>query len=345
MGGSTYSHDSYTSSAVYSSARVGESTRSAASVAAAAKSEIVSKLSPRFKNKAGQIIRESRDSTEKPNSNAVAVFLDVTGSNYRHADKMIKNLGALMASLTADGVLPDPHVLFGCLDDIRSVGADRVLQVGQFEGGLETVSDLTDLVLTKAGGANDTESYELAMHFMSVYASMDCVEKRGKKGYFFMVADEHIPKQLEARHWNSMMDLKEGDEHYLAQDMSMDAVIANLREKFEVFIIYPTENALYKSYPHFIQSWRDAFGQDLLECDDSESIAAFIAGIIGMKEGVELTDMEARMKTASPDSASAISSACRSLAKYTGTITKSTSGTITSFTAEGDEGGELSEIK
>lgn len=35
-----------------------------------------------------------------------------------------------------------------------------------------------------------TESYELAMYFMARHTSIDCYEKRGKRGYLFMIGDE-----------------------------------------------------------------------------------------------------------------------------------------------------------
>ena len=43
-----------------------------------------------------------------------------------------------------------------------------------------------------------TESYELAMYFMARHTALDCHEKRGKRGYLFIIGDEMAYPQGQA---------------------------------------------------------------------------------------------------------------------------------------------------
>lgn len=319
MGSSSFETEAYYRSAPAAAAAAGTSTRSAASAKAAASNTVIDKLRTTFKNKAGAIIRESRDSADKPETNAVAVFLDVTGSNKHIAEVVVKELPTLMATLTAEAVLPGPHVLFGAVDDFKYIG-HRAVQVGQFEGGLETVSDLADIVITNHGGGNDIESYELAMLFMSRYASMDCVEKRDKKGYLFFIADEGLPNLVQANQWNSLMGLGPDDQNYLHEDLSTTDLIAELREKFVVCCVYPTENSYFTDFPAYIAAWRRHLGENVYECPSAKSIVAFITGLIGMFEGYSLADIAGKMKKTSSNP-SVVDVATTALTQYEPTTT------------------------
>lgn len=322
MGGSTFDPNMYRSSALYSAASLGKSTRSTASTSAAKSNTIVDRLQAGHKNKAGKITRESRDSDDKPETVAVAVFVDVTGSNKTIADSALKYLPTLMATLTLEKVIPGPHVLFGAVDDYKYI-RNRALQIGQFEGGLEVASDLSDLVITAMGGGNDVESYELPMYFMAKYAEMDCYEKRGKKGYFFMIADEGLPSKLNHHEWNELMGFGADDPGRLHEDIPIKQVAEMLQEKFTVCIIYPTENEYFRTMPSFIQSWRDVFGEAVYECDKVVGIVPFITGLIGMHEGLTVAEITAKMKTSDGGATAAIDAAHTSLTKYEAQIGKS----------------------
>src|SRR5690349_12152121 len=81
----------------------------------------------------GVKFRESRDSAAHPESLAIGVFLDETGSMGAIPEMLVRHkLGHLMNTLIDHGV-PDASVLFGGIGDQYS---DRSpLQVGQFESG------------------------------------------------------------------------------------------------------------------------------------------------------------------------------------------------------------------
>jgi hypothetical protein len=128
------------------------------------------------------VTRESRDSAAHPNSVAIAFFFDVTGSMGGIPVDLQKQLPNLMGMLNK-GVVADPQILFGAVGDYHS---DRVaLQVGQFESGVEMDDDLTRVFIEGGGGGQrpPRESYQLALYFAARHTSIDCFEKRQKKGY------------------------------------------------------------------------------------------------------------------------------------------------------------------
>lgn len=50
---------------------------------------------------------------------------------------------------------------------------------------------MIDIFLEKGGGGNSFESYDLPWYFAAKRTSIDCFEKRKKKGFLFTVGDEN----------------------------------------------------------------------------------------------------------------------------------------------------------
>jgi hypothetical protein len=131
-------------------------------------------------NPFGVGVRESRDSDEHPQSLAIAVLFDVTGSMQRVPRILQEKLPGLLGLILRKGYVRDPHILFGAIGDAT---CDRVpLQIGQFESDNRMDDDLGRMVLEGGGGGQMTESYELAMYFMARHTSIDCFDRRGRKG-------------------------------------------------------------------------------------------------------------------------------------------------------------------
>src|SRR5271166_724984 len=149
----------------------------------AAEARVHDKMNPK-----GVKIRESRDSEAHPESHAVGVLFDVTGSMQTVPRILQENLPRLMGLLLRKGYLEHPQILIGAIGDATCDSAP--LQVGQFESGIEIEEDLGKLFLEGGGGGHITESYELAMYFMARHTALDCFEKRGKRGYLFVIGDE-----------------------------------------------------------------------------------------------------------------------------------------------------------
>src|SRR5580658_4603845 len=133
-------------------------------------------------------IRESRDSDEHPESNSIIISLDVTGSMGKVVRGIHANLPQLHELLLGHHCIADPQIMFAAVGDAT---CDKVpLQVGQFESDNRMDRNLENMILEGGGGGQSTESYELTMYVAARHTAIDCWEKRGRKGYLFMIGDE-----------------------------------------------------------------------------------------------------------------------------------------------------------
>lgn len=284
MGGTYYSDDVYSSrvsSAKSSSA--GFFTHSAAIHSGAAAAVVHEKLDPSKKNKAGKLIRESFDSKEHPNSLPIAVLFDVTGSMSSIPRVFVEKLGALMKLLVKKGYVQDPHILFGAIGDAT---CDRVpLQIGQFESGNEMDEVLSLMHLEGGGGGQQTESYELGMYYMARHTDMDSITKRGKKGYLFLMGDETPYTNVKKGEVEKII----GDT--LQENIPTKEILAELRQKFEVFWIIPGGTSNYED-THVNEYLKKMFGQNLLKLPNASDVCELIASTIGLCEGYDLTDIK-----------------------------------------------------
>jgi len=267
MGGGTYSHDAadrlYASRSTMPKAAFVDSTFTS-------KSAIDPGLDPK-----GVKLRESRDSAEHPESNAVAVFFDVTGSMGDIPITFAKEkLGNLMKMLLAQGVLPDPQILFGAVGDVFS---DRApLQVGQFESDLTMDTWLTKIFLEGNGGGQNRESYEVAMWWLATHTSIDCLEKRGKKGYAFFIGDEGYYNAVDRQAVKGFI----GED--IEADIPIKTVLELLSAKYEAFRISVPSRS-YRDGNHGM--WKDLMGERAIWLETPDTICEFIAAQIAAMEG------------------------------------------------------------
>lgn len=267
------------------------------------------KVDPAGKNKAGKVVRESRDSDVHPESVAVAVFFDETGSMGDIPRRFVMKLDKLMGALVKKGFLEHPHVLFGAFGDATNYEV-APLQVGQFEGGNEMDEALTAILLEGQGGGTKQESSELAMYFMARHAEMDCLEKRGKKGYMFLISDETPYDKVSASNVQRLI----GDN--LQEDIPTSSILEELREKFEVFWVRPAEG----SYTHDLgvtDTMKKMFGQNWLNLEKAEDVVELIATTIGVAEGFDIHSVGKHLKDIGADAAS-VGRASTAVATYAG---------------------------
>ena len=148
-------------------------------------------------NPFGVPLRESRDSGEHPQSLAIAVLFDVTGSMRWVPRALQAKLPQLLGLLLRKGYVAHPQIMFGAIGDAT---CDRApLQIGQFESDNRMDDDLSRILLEGGGGGQKTESYELALYFMARHTAADCYERRGRRGYLFVIGDEMAYPRVEAR--------------------------------------------------------------------------------------------------------------------------------------------------
>lgn len=229
----------------------------------------------------GVRVRESRDSDEHPESLAIAVFFDVTGSMLNIPITLQKKLPELLGLLLRKGYVDHPQMLFGAIGDAT---CDNVpLQVGQFESDNRMDDHLEHIVLEGGGGGQKTESYELAMYFMAEHTSIDCWEKRGHKGYLFIIGDEMAYPAVKRTYAKSLIG------HDLESDIPISTAITRLRARYEIFYLLP-QSASHGGDREVLTFWRKLLGQNVLELEDEAAVCETIALTIGIWEG--RTDLE-----------------------------------------------------
>lgn len=252
--------------------------------------------------------RESRDSADHPDSVAIAVLFDVTGSMGIVPQVLQTKLGKLMRLLTARGYVAHPQILFGAVGDAHT---DVVpLQIGQFESGLEMDDDLGKIYLEGGGGGQVHESYELALYFCARHTAIDCYDQRGKKGYLFTIGDEKpYPAVVRKQVYQHI-----GDD--LARDLPIEQIIAEVQRRYEYFHIVPTHTAHGQS-SEVQQRWRALLGERVLLLNDEAAVCETIALAIGLCEGAiyNLHDATADLTGAGYDQA-ATTAAATALTPY-----------------------------
>ena len=230
-------------------------------------------------NPYGIVVRESRDSEEHPNSLAIILSLDVTGSMGSIPHHLVKEgLPHIMGTILQRGV-PDPQLLFLAVGDHECDSSP--LQVGQFESSDELLDKwLTDVYLEGGGGGNEGESYLLSWYFAAMHTSIDCLEKRGKKGYLFTVGDEPTLRAVPGSALKNIMGLDQTSP-FTAEDL-----LAKAREKYHVYHLHIKETRS-GSRPETIAGWKKLMGENLIEVEKHQDLSKIVAEIICDNEGVE----------------------------------------------------------
>ena len=220
--------------------------------------------------------RESRDSADHPNSTPIVVLFDVTGSMGTVPVIVQQRLSRLHGLLTERGWCTDPQLLFGGIGDADT---DQVpLQIGQFESDNRMDEQLRLIFLEGGGGGQKSESYELAGYFIAQHTVTDAWQKRGKKGYLFIIGDELNKERLRARHVRRVI----GDR--IDTDLRNDSIYAELAKRWETFFILPRQTSYYEDR-EVNGHWRDLLGERFLKLEDPAAVSDLIALTIGMTEG------------------------------------------------------------
>lgn len=283
MGGSSFHHDDYDArratraSLGYSSAHT--HTVDIASGKTAAK--VHDSLDPKNVK-----IREARDSDAHPVSVPIAILLDTTGSMGEVPTIIEGSLPKLMGHFIEDKAsgkkyLGDgyPAILIGGIDDYDAMGGAGCLQIGQFESGLEIDYMLENLWITHAGGGTFEESYELGVYFMARHTVHDHMEKRGKKGYLFIIGDEHAYATVSKK---QVAEIIGGAA--IQSDMTFEEILAEAKELYHVFFIIPNLTSHYKD-AGLLKWWMSKVGQqNILRLEDPSKICELIVSSVAICE-------------------------------------------------------------
>jgi hypothetical protein len=223
----------------------------------------------------GVSARESRDSAEHPQSVAIAVLFDVTGSMRAVPRVLQAKLPQLLGLLLRKGYVADPQIMFGAIGDAT---CDRApLQVGQFESDNRMDDDLGRILLEGGGGGQKTESYELALYFMARHTETDCYGQRGRRGYLFIIGDEMAYFRVKPAEVRQVI----GDE--LGQPLPVAELVAEVTAKWDTYYILPA-GASYVGDAQVLGFWRDLLGQNVIELSDLDAVCETIALTVGLGE-------------------------------------------------------------
>lgn len=246
-------------------------------------------------------VRESRDSAEHPASVPIAVLFDVTGSMLGVPRTLQTRLPDLLGLVLRKGYAEHPQILFGAVGDAT---CDRApLQIGQFESDNRMDDDLGKILLEGGGGGQMTESYELAMYFMARHTALDSLDRRGKRGYLFMIGDELAYSKVKAREVRQVI----GDE--LAEDIPIAAMVAELTRKFDLYYIIPT-GASHSGNERLLRFWQGLLGQNVIRLDDLDAVCETIALTVGLAEdAIDLEEGLEHLREAGSDAGASVSRA------------------------------------
>lgn len=233
-------------------------------------------------NPCGVKMRESRDSDLNPNSNAIIVALDVTGSMSPVLKQMAtESLGVLFKEILDRKPVSDPHLMFMAVGDAEY---DRCpLQVSQFEADNRIIDQLTDMYLEEGGGGNSYESYHLPWYFAALHTSIDCFEKRGKKGYLFTLGDEQSPGPLTKDQIKRFI----GDE--AERDYTAEEILQMVQRCYNVFhvIIEQGNHCRMRGVEEVKKTWVPLLGQNVIRLKDYTKLAEVIVSTIQVCEGAD----------------------------------------------------------
>lgn len=225
-------------------------------------------------------LRESRDSAISPNSTAVSLFLDVTGSMGMLAEKMMRgDLNTTAKELQDRAPVPDPQIMIGAVGDAEYDTAP--LQLTQWESSTVLAKQTTELFLEGGGGANAGESY-LAPHlFMSRKTEMDCWTKRGRKGFLVTIGDEPTLDGVTRRQASRFLGLE------LAHDMSAEECIAEASERFELLhiVVAQGNGCAGTRRDRVVTQWNRLLPQRTIILEDHTKLAETIVSAIQVIEG------------------------------------------------------------
>lgn len=239
-------------------------------------------------NPCGVQIRESRDSSEHPESLAIIIALDVTGSMGSVPLYLVKEgLPAIMDAIINSGI-KDPQVLFLGIGDHECDHAP--LQVGQFESSDELLDKwLTTIFLEGGGGGNYGESYMLAWYFAAYHTDIDCLNKRGQKGFLFTIGDEPVLKSIPKVVIKSIM----GDGQY--EDFDSSKLLEKAMEKYNCFHIHIRETGS-GSRQSVMDHWKQIIQDNLIIANRRQDVASIISEVVSKRKTKAATNQKEATK-------------------------------------------------
>lgn len=226
------------------------------------------------------VLRESCDSEQNPQSNALIFALDVTGSMGFIAEAIArKGLGKLVEGILERRPVADPHIMMMAIGDVFH---DRhPLQATQFEPDIKISDQLEELYLEGGGGGNGFESYDLAWLFAALKTKIDCWDKRQTKGYLFTVGDEEPPE-------TANIDTLRREGINLEANITADQALQMAQERYNVFhIIVEEGNHCRYRGGTVCSKWSELLGKRAILLDNHNNLPEVVISTIMVNEGTD----------------------------------------------------------
>jgi hypothetical protein len=234
-------------------------------------------LNPLVMKQNGKEFRESCDSDGNPNSTAVIVGLDVTGSMGYLAEEIgKKSLNTLFTEIYDKKPITDPHLMFMAIGDAYCDSSP--LQVSQFEADIKIAEQLMDIYFESGGGGNGGESYLLAWYFASKHTKIDCFEKHGRKGFLFTIGDECCHPVLTKLQIKNVF----GDD--VEKDFTAEELLNEVSRKYEVFHLVVGNHQYYGS----LKQWKGLLNERAMEVTDHTKIPEVIESTMEVISGKDV---------------------------------------------------------
>jgi hypothetical protein len=283
----------------------------------------------------GLTVRESRDSAEHPESNSIIVGLDVSGSMGAVIRAIHADLPQLHELLLGHNYIPHPQIMFSgfCNGTNTSVPP---LQIGQFESDNRMDQNLENLIL---GGGGPRESAELMMFVAARHTSIDCWEKRGKRGYMFLIGDEPAFLEVKANEVNTFIGSG------IQTNIPLEDIVDEVKERYNLYMIIPV-GAYGGDDPALYAFWEQYLGsQYVIRLEKPDDVAETIALTIGLSEGtIGMNDGADHLRAvgASSDTIDTVTKALAAVTKSSGgsSVVKGSGGSLTGLTAPDDDKGD-----
>lgn len=229
-------------------------------------------------------VRESRDSEDNPQSTAIIIGLDVTGSMGYLSEEIAKNsLNRTMLEIYDKQPVTNPQIMFNAIGD--SLSDQAPLQVTQFESDIRIAEQLLDVWFEGRGGGNGGESYNLTWYFAARHTDIDCFKKHGRKGFIFTIGDECCHPKLTVREINRVFN----DD--CERDYSSKELFDEASRKYNVYHIVLKSGAY--GYQNSGESWKKLIPGHVIELnpDDLKYLAEILVSVMQLQSGKNLNDI------------------------------------------------------
>lgn len=224
------------------------------------------------------VIRESCDSEEHPNSTPIILGLDVTGSMSRILHIMADKLGVTMGEIYKRDCVPDPQVCFAAVDDYIT-SDNEALQVTQFESDIRIAEQMKEIKFIQRGGGNSWESYALAWYFAAKHTKCDAI-KKGRNGIIITMGDDGFQPTLSREE----IEVVFGDK--IEKDIDVHTLINELNRDWEIFHLNLAEGGSYST--RLDKEWNSLLGTHAITVENVDKLPEIIVSILQTVKGDSL---------------------------------------------------------